>query len=92
MLSGMLQLLFVEHCDAVNFDIDAGAMWRAADTGSGHFFTLHVLTKRLIEGRKIGSSSEAHTHVDDVLERRAGGLEHVEQIIKCALRLVGNVA
>ena len=84
MLPCLLQLLFVEHCDAVDFDIDTGAMWRATDTSSRHLFTLHEFAKRLIEDGKVCSVSEAHPHVDYVLERCARGLEHVDQVIERA--------
>ena len=38
--------LFVEHGDAIDLDVDAGAMRRAADAGPRHLLTLHELSER----------------------------------------------
>ena len=44
----------IEHCDAVDLDIDARSVRYAAGTSSRYFLSGHVFAKGFIEAREIG--------------------------------------
>src|ERR1700741_5060737 len=72
----------VEHGNAIDLDVDTGAVRRAAGAGAGHLLAGHVLAERFVEAREIGRVAQDHSHIDDVLRRSAGGLEYFHQIVE----------
>ena len=81
----------IEHRDAVNFDIHAGAVGCAANACAGNFFPLHERGKGLIEFGEVLGVAQAYPHVDDINECRAGRIQHVLQIAQCLAGLLLDV-
>lgn len=64
----------IEHRDAIDLDVDAFAVLRAANAGARHPVVLEITAKHFVEAREIRDVAQDHPHVDDVGERGATGL------------------
>ena len=81
----------IEHRNAVDLNINAGTMRRAADTGPRHFFALHEFGEGLVEFGKIGRVAQANPHIDDIGEGCTGRRENTLQIPQRLAGLFLNV-
>src|SRR5581483_11776351 len=82
----------VQIGDAVDLDVDALPVRRAADAGARRLMLAHDRAEGLVEFREIGDVAQAHPHVDDVGERGPAGLEHGDEVREGPPRLRLDVA